>query len=824
MGSLDSRIGSPLIAGPLSAYGQKDIDNAMLVGANKIQLTNQIKVGVVEQFNVGLYSALVTDGERRYVCFIGAQNTCYGFGYTDDTVLREGDEVIFALANPKSAQGMILARKPTNYYITDVHHPRAYSDTELERRTHFFSNETYRKKQTPYITPLMTKTDVSTKQHTCGRPTDLVPGEFGTLNQHHCGFFGGLYSFTISGGHAQIRLSAFENRMRIVADSIRQHTLCGNLRVEHNRRYLTEEKEDCLYQEERYGFKSKEQPMALDLPRPDGYHDTGYHTKNIKPKQTARPRIKHHSGWYGGLDTKYCLRPDPDEPIPRTLDNSPLDAGVARESIDPSGQYRLATTGMLGMERIGRIPVPVRKMFNWQKELPEPEAKKLEAFKHDEDHPYYRQLELADRVAYDLKNSYARYDENDSGFFTPEEKDLEGKLKDIYDPGFTESETVKLEKYDKRRSGIWQGEDGSIILRDAWGSEIVMIGGNIQLSCAGNVMVMPGRSSITIAGDDIVQKAQNSIDIHAADKDVRVDGHRNVQIMAGTDDTQGGITLEARGQSAPWDATSADGGEGVSTSGIFLKSEEGTIVTDTKNLVLRAKEQSTLAAGKNIDGKEGAVYISAKDVYAIGNNVIAGNDEAAVGTFSSFAFTVGSSAIISGTDSAALISGGKYPVPIMFVDVEDVASEILNGCERITDAARNEDIVARGFTAEKLEKMYFKFRSSDEYKTNIPFEVDGREDFTLYEPFWVQVSTKYETLRGTVSTTKFKDCENWVGSDRGAPWPGKEAASWAKYAKISDNGPENLDEDGRNKPRKEVVDKTSVSEVALVGGYEINRN
>ena len=820
--SFNYQLQAASIEGSVAAYGQSDAGNAMLYGAN-LTTGSSVLYGNIVQFNVGLYSALVADktGQNKYNCLIGAQNVTPGFGYSDATLLREGDEVIFMLLDgDHGAEGMILARKPTIYCKNQNQTQSIESKTGYERRTHFNSNETYSLRQMPYQKPLEDEYDMSTRVATSSRPTDLVPGEICTLNQHHCGLIGGLYSMTVSGGRAQIRLSAFENRIRVIADSIVKHTLCGNYSASHNRRYLSEERTDCLYQEERLGLKSKETPAFVD--GGDGcYHDGPYYyfTRNREQKQTARYRLLEHRGFYGGLSAKYALRPDPDEEI-RTLDQESKDAGVARESIDPSGQYRLATTGMLGFERYGRIPVPVRQKQIWEKEVEEPEAKALEPFKHDEDHPYYRQLELADRVAWDLRNSYARYEEEKSGFYVPEEEDLEGKLKDKYDEGFTDSETVKLEKYDKRRSGIWQGEDGSIILRDAWGSEIVMIGGNIQLSCAGNVMVMPGRSSITIAGDDIVQKAQNSVDIHAAKKDVRIDAWQNVQVMGGSDNNPGGITLEARGKSSPWESK---GGEETRTTGILLKSDEGSIVTDTKALVLRADEQTTVAAGEKLDGTDGHVFISASAVYGAGEQVIFMNDQAAVGITGGSGYLVGSTAILAGTSSAAWINGGKYPVPITWEDISDVASTIISSCAPIANLIKKEETTARGFTSDKLEKMIFHFRSSEECRTDKPLEVDGTGDFTIYEPFWSQVHSKFETLKGKIQTEVLEDCTNWQGSERGAPWPGQEAATRAKYAKLS-GGPVNMTDDGLNKPRKEIQKETQIDgNATLVGGYIIQK-
>lgn len=807
-----------IVNDPMHTWGPRDSASAY-TGSRNANYESIIKVGIVEQFNVGMYSALVSTHDAHYVCFVGALNLSPGFGYSDDIVLREGDQVIFAVLDETQLAGVVLARKPTPYSVDQTHPVKVQSDTKLERRTHFFSHDCYRKMSPAYDIPLKNPLDISTARFMCNRPTDLVPGETGMLNPHRAGFLCNMYSTSMVGGGAHVRIYSIENRIRIVADSIIKHTLFGNEIEWHNRRYLSKERAVCMYQEERLGMKSKNQPAFVK----SDYDTDGYFIKNKKKKQTLRNRILDHEGYFGNLDVKYCLRPDPDSEEPRTMDDKPKDPGVVRESIDPSGQYRLAFTGMLGLERIGRIPVPIRIKYPWPKDTKEPPAETLEEFQHDEENPYYRQLELADRVAYDLKNSYRRLDESEEEFYTPEEVDLEDKLKDIYDEGFTDSKTVKLEKYDKRRSGIWQGEDGSIIIRDAWGSEIVMIGGNIQLACAGNIEILPGKSALTLAGDDIIHKAQNSIDIEAADKDVRLNAFKNVQIMAGADESNpGGITLESKGKAYPWDAKSPKGGEAVRSTGILFKAHEGNIVTDTENLILRSSQTVSLTAGKEkLEGGGGSIYVSADNVYCHGETVNLNTNSSTL-HLSESALLIGQSVIAAGTENTAIFKGTDILVPLIWAPIQtDIGNDIMSGLQPLIKILVNEKMVARGYTTEKLEKMMFKFRNSQECDTEKAWEIESSNAFTLYEPFWVQIKTKFETLK-SVTTKDFEDHPDAWGGDIGNPWPGKDAVNEAKYAKLANDEPINLDDDGFNKPRKEVQKESPVTEVNLFpSGYKI---
>lgn len=776
-----------------------------------------IKIGVVVQYNIGLYSALVSCDDSIYVCSVGNLNVTTGFGYSDITLIRDGDRVFFAAdTTPGSKNGVILGKKPVLTSVDDVHHVKKQSDTELERRTHFFSSECYRKKSKAYSVTLDNKDDMSMRRYMNNRPTDMLPGEFGTMNQHHCGFTGSLFSATMHGGGAHIRMFALENKIRIVAENIAKYTFTGNENSWHNRRYLSNERLVCMYQEERLGVFAKKVP-AYESYDPDRYHNEGYFTKNLEKKQTARPRILEQEGYYAGLYARYCMRPDlepQDGAQARRFGDKAKDFGVSRESIDPSGQYRLAATGMISSERIGRIPVPVRIEHPWKKEASEPTASSLTPFKHDEQNPYYRQLELADRVAYDLKNSYARVDEGKDEFYVPEETDLEDQISDKYDPTFTKSETVKLAKYDRRRSGIYQGEDGSVIIRDAWGSEIVMIGGNIQLSCAGNIEVLPGKSSLTIAGDDIVQKAQNSVDIEASEHDVRMSAYRNVQVVGGADEEHGGgILLEAKGTAGPYDSEAKDGGESIGTRGIVLKSKDGSVVTEAKNTVIRSYDNISIVGGE--EEPDGTILISARDILTYGTNIISTTDRAACIVTSS-GLLVGDGAILAG-NSAAVFSGTESMVPLMWADAgANIKSVIMDALSDLREYLKDEKKVSLGYSYGKLEKMHFKFRSSQECGATSSWELQGKK-FSLYEPYWIQVSTKFETV--SVDTKEYDDHPDDWEETMGKPWPGTEARSSGVYVKLANLAPVNMGKDGFNVKRSEVQDSTSVVEVPLFPGY-----
>lgn len=128
-------------------------------------------------------------------------------------------------------------------------------------------------------------------------------------------------------------------------------------------------------------------------------------------------------------------------------------------------------------------------------------------------------------------------------------------------------------------------DDGAVVLGDGYASEVRMVGGNLVLSCPGDIIMQPGRSIIGLAGDDYVIRAKNSVDITSSDKDVRVKAKKNVQVLAGNGG-EGGILLESKA-TEPVHTYENKVGEDVVSSGVILKAAKSQVVAMASEIYLR---------------------------------------------------------------------------------------------------------------------------------------------------------------------------------------------------------------------------------------------
>lgn len=774
-----------------------------------------VRQGSIIRYEPHTHSAavLISGTGGIWTCMFADELLSYTLGFADTHPAREGDCVLVLQVSEDAHLGTIIGRIPypllwngeDEYNDPDNYHRRLFTQLPDTRDLKIGS----------FTKPLRNEFDDSTQIATNFRPTDIYPGEFAKVNQHNCGIKGGLFSVTLLGGGANLRLSGLSNMARLSCDTYKRHSMHGNLHEFHNGRYLSSERELAVFQEERLGgSRKKDKVWTKDSEAPTEGEG-----------QTIKPRMKDLTGFFGNLSAKFCLRPDPNDQGIRKIGDCPNEEGVSRETIDPSGQYRLSAAGMIAIERTGRIPVPVRIAYPTDKdhEIPnDPEA--LHPFKHDTSDPALRQLELYDRQAYDLKNQYSRVDGLGEGitsdYYVPEESGMD-PLTDAYDKkigGESTSSTVKLNEYDRRRAGIYIGEDGSVIVRDAWGSEIVMLGGNITMSCAGNIMTLPGKTALTVAGDDIVQKAQNSIDIHASEHDVRLSAARNMEICGGADesDHQGGVIIESKGNVAgPWDGD--DKGESARLSGITLKSGKQDIVIDGKNLSLRSRKRTSIVSGDN--EMDGDVDVAAGNLRTkAGSTDLTASDAClsiSDGVVSAAADTIG----IYSMHGMALTKGKKILAATWSDTDDDIASRQIDQMENATEYMSDEDKVSGGYGHEKLDKMKFGFRTSEECGTDKSWTIGAAGGFRMYEPAWIQVNNIFETLE-SVKTKPYEENGKW---GNGMPFPGKESAATAEYARLGGDKPENLTEDGFNADRGGVEDMSTIRMERLDGGYLIRK-
>lgn len=148
------------------------------------------------------------------------------------------------------------------------------------------------------------------------------------------------------------------------------------------------------------------------------------------------------------------------------------------------------------------------------------------------------------------------------------------------------------------RASISVAVDGSVVIQDAYGSEILMSGGNVVISSNHDVVLNPGRNLGVVAGRDVGVRAGRHLDLTAEEGRLTAMAARQATISGGLAGG-GGVLIEGRGDISEV----VDGGENPgSTGGVTIKSNNDVSVVGTKvNIDARATGWSGRSQGGTIN-------------------------------------------------------------------------------------------------------------------------------------------------------------------------------------------------------------------------------
>jgi hypothetical protein len=145
-------------------------------------------------------------------------------------------------------------------------------------------------------------------------------------------------------------------------------------------------------------------------------------------------------------------------------------------------------------------------------------------------------------------------------------------------------------KFYETESFIHLTDTGDVAISNGYGAEILLCGDKIRIRAPGGIELDCGRTISIRAGDDLVLEAQNSADLVATQKDLRLKAKRNLHALAGNPDSGsgvgvGGILLESRGVGGSGSENQV--GEDLTTGGVVLRAPHAPITALGKRIYLR---------------------------------------------------------------------------------------------------------------------------------------------------------------------------------------------------------------------------------------------
>lgn len=598
-----SRLFSPTgLAGAAASFVYNEI--------NEVLSARGIVSGVIHDVfaHTGTY-IVSTAGGRRQMAASLADVSVSPLGARDITQFNIHDHVLCYFP-PNSDYGYILGAAPHQIYDGRLVLP----DSLVMRSLAGFIQD-----QMHYTA--YQKEDNDLPNFSCGRPADALPGDWGKINDLGLAIWLGRFVAQLRASDAA-KIEAFwgDDLLRMVAYNYQRFLAGSELTAVDDQGEFDEVEYWTPFMWEALGAYEPNTAALEEYAGQEGALKQDNEKSRFEPKEAEQvivPRVVAMRGYIGDLEHTRVVLPPPGASGVAKRDDDKDFRGVASIHTGLDGSLHLRSAREIVIEKSLIMPVPRRlrdpdapdgdtdKNYKAANVYGDGETQEQKPFEWDDD-PNSRAMTLWEYHAYLFgKYGLQTIDAHKKDWATPEEAELhpdEGEPNEIDKDLFTGlgfDFTAKLPKYaavgvDQRdghivryyrsRAGLYILDDGSVIIEDGYGSQIIMSGGNIQYSCQGDIISRPGRSSITWAPRDIINRAGWCAELSAAKKDVRIKAEKNLHMLS-NNESSSSVLIECRAKQginkSDW---SGNIGEDIEASGIIIKSDEGAIALWTKEL------------------------------------------------------------------------------------------------------------------------------------------------------------------------------------------------------------------------------------------------
>lgn len=365
----------------------------------------------------------------------------------------------------------------------------------------------------------------------------------------------------------------------------------------------------------------------------------------LRPQQQMQRgifRLREMTGYPADVRQRFLCLPLLNGQIDAYGQNQDQFPGVFREALGPDGSWLVQSAKSLTLEKWAAIPYPVEvakthdpdgdQAGDAQEDAEHPYQASGAFGRQKDDLPHYREdfeyladedsPELRAMLGLELHGFLAKHTiinllRHRGDWYVPEEREnalaSAGEGDDRWTP-LNIGERFQLDpdrqwmplpkvrevpidhryrkaRYYGSRSALQMLDDGSVVIEDGYGSQIIMTGGSIIQTAANDVLTLVGRDAITQAPRDIVQKAGRDVDVTSSYGDLRLKAEYNLMAIGGNSESRGGVLVESRvrGTTSEFDYT-----PGVQTDvqGLVLSSAFGAVGVLGQDVLVQAGQGS----------------------------------------------------------------------------------------------------------------------------------------------------------------------------------------------------------------------------------------
>lgn len=435
------------------------------------------------------------------------------------------------------------------------------------------------------------------------RPTDVLEGEWGCSNEF--GVMVALFQQValLKGSElSQIQCCLIDDLTRIISHNFEHFTGMSDLKISHDGNNLNLEYSLTHLPQEAIGIPQPDKTeLASPIKETDTYTaddvDDGYTIENEQLQMVSR--LKTFVGGLGDLINVYLSKPTLEYNIQDGTAPAPS-LGLGHFHLGVNGAVHWRTSKEFFIEKTNWIRVPQRIRPEEDPQGNDLSTEEFDekidftfdkAFTFNQEDPIILFLQLRDYLAYMYEDfNIKNLKKVDKDIFINSDKDEEESLDEV-----EEVDPRTPSTYTKTVSGIYLMDNGSIVQKDAWGSSIVMDGGNIYICPAKDLVVQSLRNTVIKSGQFTTICSNADLEISSTKGGLKLKTETAQHFYSNAS----GLILESNAQldsenGQPYDQSVKN------LSGILLKGEKSGVYTYGKNIGSRAISELVLSSKEHL--------------------------------------------------------------------------------------------------------------------------------------------------------------------------------------------------------------------------------
>lgn len=561
------------------------------------------------------------------------------FSTRDGTMYASGDKVLIYFPADHS-YGIILGAVPLVEKLDELQFPEHICIPA-------FCGFRY---EPLYNIPLQDEASMGLVNFSAGRPIDAIPGDDIRMNALGIGSMVGRFMTMMRASDiARLDMFYMDNLVRFFTQNF-EHFGAGMERfLKDDEGEITDTERFTPYPWESFGYNSptvafkdgKFELKSGDTELPKELQVAG---------QTGLFRLQSYRGYLGDVFRRNLLVPNPEKAYPEAMKREEVSdikphIGVFEETLGIDGMYAVRSAKGIFLQKTSLIPVPKQVQTVEDPNGDTPFGGSDTAYKAagqfgsgvehkrndfvwdkngDTNNPIYRGIQLKEFNIFQFNwQSMLPFIRHRNDFQVPEISQM--KIGDVKRDTFVPDMSTKFVsdypkvgklKVDHRTGDVSFYEststfgmldDGSIVIEDGYGSQIKMSGGNIEITCPGDIFFRPGRSMIAMTPKDTIFRSGKHIELSSSEADIRLKAEKNLHVLAGNDGTSGGVLIESRSNGSAM-AFKDLVGEDVVSSGIVLKSTQAPTAIYGSSIYIRSTNAQPIVL--DADGANGNIITS----------------------------------------------------------------------------------------------------------------------------------------------------------------------------------------------------------------------